>query len=88
MFNNFCCRKCGRIIAIESERPTRSCVGFFISNKIHDCPEGLADDEKALCELISYSDSLLENTYEAQRFIDEEHTEVTYCKVDKNNDNR
>lgn len=54
----------------------------MFSKKWHDCSEGLADDEKVVCDFISVSDSLLQNAYEVY-YMDKESGRIDYSSYRK-----
>ncbi len=54
---NFRCRKCGIYLSAETSdiNDYYGLKGILVSKKRHICSQGIGDDEKIFCDLISYS---------------------------------
>ena len=57
MYINLRCRKCGQYLSIETKHPYSHGLGYTFSKTYHNCPNGITDDEKVFCDLVSMSDN-------------------------------
>lgn len=67
---NYRCRKCHNIISAHCEvsqynyKTDTMFVGKLFDRKYHNCPEGIADTEKVLCDCVSTSKGPLPDAFE------------------------
>lgn len=57
MYINLRCRKCGQYLSMEKNDPYYCGLGYILGRTAHNCPNGIADDEKIFCDAISTSDN-------------------------------
>lgn len=57
MYVNLRCRKCGQYLSMETNNPYPRILGYTLNKTYHNCPNGITDDEKIFCDLISSSDN-------------------------------
>ena len=53
MYINLRCRKCGQYLSIETKHPYSHGLGYTFSKTYHNCPNGITDDERVFCDLVS-----------------------------------
>lgn len=64
MYVNLKCRKCGQYVSKKVNSRYYPQFGYILDKTAHNCPNGIADDEKIFCDLISKSDNPIGETIE------------------------
>lgn len=73
MYKNFRCRKCNKIIAqkVNKINLRDELSGILVKANMHkNCSAGIQDDETVLADLISYSETLLQDVVNIIEVID------------------